>query len=172
MKLTTLIVCLIPAIGFLSHDSSAQAMSAEKAQKKAGYVAYTSPQQDWPRSDKHVGPIEICRNGIVIYDQLPDRPYEILGTVHAEGDLIERHVGLAAAAAGANAVLVVGDKVFTDAGISVQPRWLRNARVPDPHAPPPDAHRLDHPDQIKSPDTTPTIIVNELTGIVIRWKLR
>ena len=172
MKLASLMICLIPAVGLLSNGPSAKAMSAAKAQKKAGYVAYTNPQQDWPRSDKHVGPIEISRNGMVIYNQLPDRPYEVLGTVHAEGDLIEKHVSLAAADVGANAILVVGDKAFTDAGINVQPHWLKDARVPDPHAPPPDEHRLDHPDQIKSSDSSPTIIVSELSGIVIRWKLR
>ncbi len=150
MKKPTILSLCIVSIGALLSGPSTKAMSAEKAQKKAGYVAYTNPQQDWPRSDKHVGPIEICRNGIAIYDRLPDRPYEILGTVHAEGDLIEKHVSLAAAGAGANAILVVGDKAFTDASINAQPRWLKDARVPDPHASPPDEHRLDHPDQIKS----------------------
>ncbi len=172
MKPTTLILCSIFALILLSSGPATEAMSVEKALKKATYVPYTGPQQDWPRSDKLVAPTEISRGGIVIYDKLPDRPYEILGTVFASGDLLAKHASLAAAAVGASAILVTGDKAFTDAGIAIQPRWLKDARVPDPHAPPPDEHRLDHPDQIKSSTTPPTIIVNELAGILIRWKLR
>jgi hypothetical protein len=172
MKLTALILCLVPSVVFLSSGPVAVAMSPEKTLKKGGYVAYTGQQQDWPRSNKHVAPIEMGRAGVAIYDQLPDRPYEVLGTVSASGDLLIKHASLAAAAAGASAILVIGDKAFTDAGIDIQPHWLKDARMPDTHAPPPDAHRLDHPDQVKPSNTQPTIIVNELMGILIRWKLR
>jgi hypothetical protein len=172
MKLGTLILCLIPLMICLSNGPAADAMSPEKALKKGGYVPFKGPQQDWPRSTRHVAPLEIGRGGVAIYDQLPDRPYEILGTVSATGDLLVKHASLAATAAGASAILVMGDKAFTDAGIEIQPHWLKNARMPDTHAPPPDEHRLDHPDQIKTSSTPPTIIVNELAGILIRWKLR
>ena len=40
MKLTALILCLVPSIVLVSSGPSAKAMSAAKAQKKAGYVAY------------------------------------------------------------------------------------------------------------------------------------
>jgi hypothetical protein len=172
MKLGTLILCLVSSMIFLSSGPATDAMSPEKALKKGGYVPFTGPQQDWPRSTKHVVPLEMGRGGIAIYDQLPDRPYEILGTVSATGDLLVKHASLAATAAGASAILVMGDKAFTDAGIEIQPHWLKNARMPDTHAPPPDEHRLDHPDQVKTSNTPPTIIVNELAGILIRWKLR
>jgi hypothetical protein len=172
MKHTALILGLVPAMILLSTGPVTEAMSLEKALKKGAYVPYVGPQQDWPHSDRHVVPAEIGRSGIFIYDQFPDRPYEILGTVSANGDLMVKHASQAAAAAGAHAILVKDDKVFTDAGIAIQPHWFRNARMPDPHAPPPDSHRLDHPDQIKPSDGSapPTIIVNELAGILIRWK--
>jgi hypothetical protein len=172
MKLSALILCLVLPVIFLSSGLATEAMSPEKALKKAAYAPYTGQQRDWPRSDKPVAPTEIGRGAIPIYDQLPDRPYEVLGTVSASGDLAVKHASLAAAAAGANAILVTGDKAFVDAGIEIQPRWIKDKRMPDPHAPPPSDHRLDHPDQIKSSDSPPTIIVNELTGILIRWKLR
>ncbi|HXI83939.1 MAG TPA: hypothetical protein VNL17_07590 [Verrucomicrobiae bacterium] len=171
MKLTALILCSVPALIILSSGPVTEAVSSEKALRKAAYAPYTGQQRDWPRSDKHVTPTEIGRGGVPIYDQLPDRPYEVLGTVSASGDLAVKHASLAAAAAGANAILITGDKAFTDAGIDIQPRWLKDKRMPDPHAPPPSDHRLDHPDQIRSADSPPTIIVNELTGILIRWKL-
>ena len=172
MKLTALILCLVPAAIFLSNGPATEAMSLDKALKKGAYVPFAGQQRDRPRSDTHVAPVEIGRAGIVIYDKLPDRPYEILGTVFASGDMLVKHASLAAAAAGGHAIIVTGDKAFTDAGIEIQPHWYRNARVPDPHAPPPDDHRLDHPDEIKPSNTPHTIIVNELAGILIRWKLR
>jgi hypothetical protein len=171
MKLSALILCLVIPVILLSSGPATEAMSLEKALKKGAYVPYTGQQQDWPRSDRHVAPAEIGRAGIVIYDQLPDRPYEVIGTISANGDMLVKHASLAAAAAGGHAILVTGDKAFTDAGIEIQPHWFKNARMPDPHAPPPDEHRLNHPDQIKSSDTPHTIIVNELAGILIRWKL-
>src|SRR5262249_31008653 len=109
----------------------------EKAQKKDEYVAYAGPQQNWPQSDKHIEPIQICRNGIVISDEFPNRPYEILGTVHEEGDSLEKPASQAAAKVNGDAVLVVGDNAFRDAGIDVEPHWYKNKRMPDPNAPPP-----------------------------------
>lgn len=171
MKLPRLVVGFVLVVCLLSTIPSAKAISSEKAMRKGQFAAYTGPQKDWPRSDKHVAPAEIAKDGILIYDQLPDRPYEVLGTVFANGDLIEKHVSQAATAAGANAILVVGDKAFTDAGIEIQPRWLKNAEKPDPNAPV-STRRLDHPDQIKGTTAMPpTIRVSELAGIVIRWKL-
>jgi hypothetical protein len=172
MKLSALILCLVIPVILLSSGPATKAMSPEKALEKVSYVPYTGQQQDWPRSDKHVAPIENGRAGIVIYNQLPDRPYEILGTVFANGGMPVKHASLAAAGVGATAILVAGDKAFTDAGIQIQPHWFKNARMPDPHAPPPDTHRLNHPDQIKSSNTPDTIIVNEIAGILIRWKRR
>lgn len=172
MKFTTLILHLVPAMIILSSGPSTNATSPEKMLKKGGYVPFTGPQQDWPRSTKHVIPLEIGKGGVAIYDQLPDRPYEVLGTVSTSGDLLVKHACVAATVAGASAILVMGDKAFTDAGIGMQPHWLKNARMPDTHAPPPDEHRLDHPDQVKSSNTPATIVVNELDGILIRWKLR
>jgi len=172
MKLTALILCSVPALIILSSGPASEAMSLDKALRKGAYVPFAGQQQDWPRSDKRVAPIEIGRAGIVIYDQLPDRPYEILGTIFASGDMLVKHASIAAAAAGGHAILVTGDKAFTDAGIEIQPHWYKNARMPDPHASPPDEHRLDHPDQIKSLKPPSTIVVNELAGILIRWKLR
>jgi hypothetical protein len=61
MKITTLILCLIPSVIFLSSGPTTEAMSLEKALKKGAYIPYTGQQQDWPRSDKHVAPIEIGR---------------------------------------------------------------------------------------------------------------
>jgi len=46
---------------------------------------YTGQQQDWPARTS-VAPIEVAKDGIPIYDQLPDRPYEVLGTVFASDD--------------------------------------------------------------------------------------
>jgi hypothetical protein len=172
MKFTALILCLVTPVIFLSSGPTTEAMSLDKALKKGAYVPFAGQQQDWPRSDKHVAPIEIGRAGIVIYDQLPDRPYEVLGTIFANGDSLVRHASLAAAAAGGHAIIVTGDKAFADAGIEIQPHWFKNARMPDPQASPPDEHRLNHPDQIKPSNTPHTIIVNELAGILIRWKLR
>src|SRR5579862_286726 len=126
MKRSTLILCFVPVIGLLFTSSSVEAISSEKAMKKGKFVSYTGQQQDWPRSDKRVAPVEVAKDGILIYDQLPDRPYEVLGTVFASDDLLLKHASQAAVAAGGNAILVVGDKVFTDAGIEIQPRWLKN----------------------------------------------
>ena len=97
----------------------------------------------------------------------------MLGTVSAKDDSILKHATQAAATAGGSAIVVVGDKAFTDAGIDIQPRWLKDARIPDPRAASAADHRLDHPDQVKPTEpVTRTIVVNELVGIVIRWKLR
>jgi hypothetical protein len=172
MKVTALILCLVSTVFVLLGISTTEATSPEKLLKKGAFVPYAVQQQDWPRSTEHVAPIETGRAGIVIYDQLPDRPYEIVGTVSSSGDLFVKHASLAAATAGADAILVAGDKAFTNAGIEIQPHWFKNKQMPDPNAPPPDTHRLDHPDHINRPDSPPTITVNELAGIAIRWKHR
>jgi hypothetical protein len=171
MKLSTSILCFVPVIGLFFISSSAHAITSEKALRKGKFIAYTGQQQNWPRSDKPVRPLELTKYGTVIYDQFPDRPYEVLGTVTASDDLATKHASQAALAAGGNAILVIGDKAFTDAGIDIRPRWLKDADIPDPNASASTRH-LDDPAQLKPTGTTQTIRVNELTGIVIRWKLQ
>jgi hypothetical protein len=171
MKLPRLIFGFVSVVCLLSTIPSAKAISSEKAMRKGQFVAYTGPQRDWPRSDKHVAPVEVTKYGIVIFDQLPDRPYEVVGTVSAKGDLFLKHASQAALAAGGNAILVVGDKAFGDAGIQIQPRFLKDAQIPDPNATV-STHRLDRPDQIREQGTQPMIRESLLDGIVIRWKLR
>jgi hypothetical protein len=170
MKPTALILCLIPTVLVLLNAPTSEATAPEKLLRKGSFVPYTGHQQDWPRSNVSVTPTETGRAGIVVYEQLPDRPYEIVGTVSSSGDLFVKHAALATATAGADAIIVLGDKAFTDAGIEIQPHWFKNKEVLDPNAPPPDPHRLDHPDHINRPDSPSTIRVNELTGIAIRWK--
>jgi hypothetical protein len=172
MKPTALILYLIPTVIVLSSAPTGKATSPEKLLKKGSFVPYTGKQQDWPHSNEAVVPTETGRAGIVIYEQLPDRPYDIVGTVSSSGDLFVKHAALATATAGADAILVIDDKAFTDAGIEIQPHWFKNKQVIDPNAPPPDPHRLDHPDHINRPDSPSTITINELTGIAIRWKHR
>lgn len=171
MKRSALILGVLSIVSLLSTISPVNAISTEKALRRGEFVAYTGAQKDWPRSDKHVAPVEVTKYGVVIFNQLPDRPYEVVGTVSAKGDLLLKHASQAGLAAGGNAILVVGDKAFTDAGIDIQPRWLNHAEVPDPNAPV-STRRLDHPEQLKERGTPQTIRVNELTGILIRWKLR
>src|SRR6266404_6078365 len=68
MKFTALTLCLVPALIILSSGPAAEAVSSEKALKKAAYAPYTGQQRDWPRSDEHVAPTEIGRGGVPIYD--------------------------------------------------------------------------------------------------------
>jgi hypothetical protein len=169
MKRSALILGVASIASLLSTVSSVNAISPEKALRRGEFVAYTGAQKDWPRSDKHVVPVEVTKYGTVIFNQLPDHPYEVVGTVSAKGDMVLKHASQAAAAAGATAILVAGDKAFTDAGIEIQPRWLNNAEVPDPNASA-STRRLDHPEQVNSQATPRMIRVNEITGILIRWK--
>jgi len=118
MKRSTLILCFVPVIGLLFTSSSVEAISSEKAMKKGKFVSYTGQQQDWPRSDKRVAPVEVAKDGILIYDQLPDRPYEVLGTVFASDDLLLKHASQAAVAAGGVVVATAPATASVDSAIS------------------------------------------------------
>jgi hypothetical protein len=131
MKPNTFRGCLIllSIMTFLSN--STQASSPSRKMAKVQFERYTGPQQDWPRSTEPV-PLLKTNHGMPIYEKLPNRPYEVLGKMSDEGDHAVKHVAEAARLVGADAVLVVGDKAFTDAGLNVRPCLLENAVVPDP----------------------------------------
>ena len=159
----------IAGLAVLVAAADTQAISSSKALRKVKYVPYTGEQRDWPRSEVRVAPVEVAKGGTALYDKLPDRPYEVLGTVSAEGAHFSKHASQAAAAVGADAILIVNDKAFQDAGILAEPRLLKGAEVPDPNAR--KIGRLERPDLLKA-DAQPTKRVHLIEGILVRWKSR
>ncbi len=104
--------------------SSEAVMSTQKKEKileRVRYVEYTGNEQDWPTNNAPMIDIEHSKYGMTIYHNLPQKHYEVLGTIRASGDSLMKHVAEAAQAVGADAVLVTPDKAFTDAGINIVP---------------------------------------------------
>jgi len=99
-------------------------MSPNKKQKvleKAHYAEFAGTQRDWPQTDKALINIQHNKYGVPIYHDLPDKPYEVLGTVQAGGNKSVKIAAEAAQALGADAILIVKDAAFSDAGIEMQP---------------------------------------------------
>lgn len=165
LKLVGIGLVLIGGVGFC-----ARAATAEKIMAKVRYDRYAGPQQDWPRSTGTVTAAQMRRD-MPIYNQLPDRPYEILGVMYDEGEMSVKHVAQAARLAGADALLVVNHPAFAAAGLKVNPRLLEHADIPDPKGPS-TVRRLDRPDLLKPAGQPATIRVTEMEAILIRWKTR
>jgi hypothetical protein len=165
LNLVCLSLILIGVVGFSAH-----AAKPEKIMAKVRYERYTGPQPDWPRSTAPVMAAQIRRD-MPIFNQLPDRPYEILGVMYDEGEMSVKHVAQAARLAGADALLVANDPAFAAAGLKANPRLLENADIPDPKGPR-SVRRLDRPDLLKTADQPATIRVTQVEAILIRWKTR
>lgn len=106
-------------------------MSADEKQnalRKVHYVAYAGDQRDWPTDNHPMVEKETAEGNVPIYQSLPDKPYEILGTIQASGGKTSIHIGEAAQAAGADAILVYGHKAFFDAGIKLQAQLISRGR--------------------------------------------
>lgn len=161
-------VVLLSIAAFL--NSSTQAATPSRVLAKVQFERYTGPQQDWPRSTERVALIK-TNHGMPIYEKLPDRPYEVLGIMSDDGDHAVKHVAEAARVVGADAVLVVGDKTFKDAGLNVGPSLLENASVPDPRGPT-TISRLEHPEALKTGSQESMIRVTKIVSILIRWKTK
>jgi hypothetical protein len=92
-----------------------------KALERVRYVEYAGKQQDWPTSTQPMVEIQHTKYGVPIYYGLPNKAYEIIGTLRAAGGNTIKHAAEAAQAAGADALLVAGDRAFSDAGIDIKP---------------------------------------------------
>ncbi len=143
------------------------AYSPSKILGKVQYQQYTGTQLDWPRSTEPI-PLVKTRHGMPIYDKLPNRPYHVLGTMSDEGEHSIRHVVQAARVVEADALLLVTDKAFMDAGITISPELLENATVPDPNGPT-ETSRLEHPEALKTGREFGTIHITRIRAILIRW---
>ena len=122
---------------------------------------------DWPRSSEPIALVK-TRYGVPLYEKLPSRSYQVLGTMSDEGDHSVRHVAEAARLIEADALLVVGDKAFADAGLKVSPQLLENVEIPDPRGPT-EISRLEHPEALKTGEQQTTIRVTRIRAILIRW---
>ncbi len=152
----------------VSLSEPAWAANPGRKLEKVRYQRYTGLQLDWPRSAEPIALVK-TRYGVPIYERLPNHPYQVLGTMSDEGDHAIKHVADAARVLEADAILVVGDKAFDDAGLKISPQLLENAEIPDPHASSGSRH-LDHPEAVKFDSAQPaTIRVTQIAAIVIRW---
>jgi len=109
-------------IAFAISPNTRAAMSPNKKQKaleKVRYSEFAGKQQDWPLTQQAMVDIQSTKYGVSIYYDLPNKPYEILGTFQATGDSVIKHAAEAAEAVGADAILVVKNKAFSDAGIEI-----------------------------------------------------
>jgi hypothetical protein len=167
MKLSRLGGCLVMVSAAVVLGGSLLAAKPSKVLAKVHYVTYAGAQLDWPRSTEPI-PLVKTRYGMPIYEKLPARPYSILGTVSDEGDHAIKHAAEAARLLEADAILVVGDKAFVDAGVKASPQLLENADIPDPRGPAEVSH-MEHPDALKTGSQERTIRVTRIVGILIRW---
>ena len=171
MKLRSMRVSLllIATVVFLS--PTGRASSPAKTMAKVHYDQYSGPQVAWPTSPESI-PFVKTSHGMPIYGKLPNRPYHVLGAMSDEGDMALKHVANAARLVGADALLVVGDKAFTEAGLKVSPELLDNAEIPDPRGPI-TIRRMDHPESLSTENQPPpTIRVTRIKAILIRWDLK
>ena len=159
---------LVSMVAFPS--GTLQASNPSRKMAKVHFEQYGGAQQDWPRSTEAVRLVKM-NHGMPIYEKLPDRPYEVLGIMSDDGDHAVKHVAEAARVAGADAVLVVGDKAFTDAGLVATPCLMENAEVPDPRGPI-EINRIEHPEALRTGSQQRTIRVTKIVGILIRWKAK
>lgn len=166
MKRITLWFCLM-MVAIVYGGRPLLASSPERSLEKVHYTKYTGPQRDWPRSAESATMVKTV-NGMSILEKLPSRPYQLLGTMTDEGDHAIKHVAQAARLIEADAILVVGDKAFSDAGVPISPQLLENADIPDPRGPR-TVTRLDHPEALKTRNEAATIRVTRIAAIVIRW---
>jgi hypothetical protein len=129
----------------------------QKALERVRYSEFAGKQQDWPLTQQAMIDIQATKYGVSIYYNLPNKPYEILGTFQATGDSVIKRAAEAAEAVGADAILVVKNKAFSDAGIEINAeasargsntgklkllegiliRWKREAAPPAPAPTPP-----------------------------------
>ena len=154
--------------GFFGQPASG--VQPSKVMAKVHYEQYTGTQMEWPRSTERVTPLKV-NHGIPIYNQFPDRAYEVLGVMSDDGEHSVKHVAQAGQLAGADAILVVGDKAFTEAGLNANPHLLEHADIPDPKGPK-EISRLEHPEALKTGSQPSTIRVTEIVGLLIRWKTK
>lgn len=167
MKPGRIPACLMLVWATVFSSSTLLAYNPTKIMGKVQYQQYTGTQLDWPRSTEPI-PLVRTRHGMPIYDKLPNRPYHVLGTMSDEGDHSIRHVVQAARVVEADALLLVTDKAFTDAGITISPELVENGTVPDPNSPT-ESRRLDHPDALKTGTDQGTIRTTHIRAILIRW---
>ncbi|HUI08570.1 MAG TPA: hypothetical protein VL486_16340 [Verrucomicrobiae bacterium] len=167
MKLSVVGTCLLTVTAVIVLSGSLLAAKLSRVLEKVHYQQYAGPQMDWPRSTEPMALVK-TRYGMPIYEKLPSRPYQVLGTVSAEGDHAIKHAAEAAQLLEADGVLVVGDKAFTDAGLKASPQLLENVEMPDPHGPT-EVSRLEHPEVLKDGTQPSTIRVTRIIGILIRW---
>jgi len=112
-----------------SHSgATASSKQAYKALEKVHYMEFAGKQQDWPLAQKTMIEVQNTKYGTPIYYDLPSKRYEILGSFQATGDSVIKRAAQAAQAVGADAVLVVNDKAFADAGIVINPQMSTSGR--------------------------------------------
>ena len=117
-----LVMTAIAAL-WLATDAKASGLSAAQKQKalaQAHYAEYTGKQRPWPVSTKALINIQQNKYGVPIYQDLPNKPYEVLGTLQTGGSKAVKIAAESAQAVGADAILVVSDKAFADAGIDIK----------------------------------------------------
>ncbi len=170
MKPNKIFVRLMLVLMFVFPGNILRASSPSRTMAKVHFEPYTGPQPDWPRSTERVTLLKV-NHGMPIYDRFPDRAYEVLGVMSDNGEHSVKHVAEAGRVAGADAILVVGDKAFTDAGLNANPHLLDHADIPDPKGPK-EITRLEHPEALKTGMQESTIRVTEIVGILIRWKAK
>ncbi len=108
--------------------TAASPKQAHKALEKVRYMEFAGKQQEWPLAQKAMIQVQNTKYGTPIYYDLPSKRYEILGSFQANGDNVIKHTAQAAQAVGADAVLMVNDKAFIDAGIEFNPQVSANGR--------------------------------------------
>jgi hypothetical protein len=170
MKSSRISICLVLFLMIVFPSKILRASSPSRTMAKVHFEPYTGPQQDWPRSTERVTLLKM-NHGMPIYERFPDRAYEVLGAMSDNGEHSVKHVAEAGRVAGADAILVVGDKAFTEAGLNANPHLLDHADIPDPKGPK-EITRLEHPEALKTGMQPSTIQVTEIVGILIRWKTR
>jgi hypothetical protein len=165
MKPSKVCVCLLLISNTVFLNGTLQASSFSRKMGKVHFQQYAGAQQNWPRSTVQ----EVIINyDMSFYRKLPGRPYQVLGIMSDEGDHAVRHVAEAARLMGADAVLVVGDKAFTDAGLNATPCLLDKVEIPDPRGPAEISH-MQHPEALKTGSEERTIRITKIVGILIRW---
>jgi len=112
------------------YGSTTSSKQAHKALEKVRYMEFAGKQQDWPLAQKAMVEVQNTKYGPPIYYDLPSKRYEILGSFRATGDNVIKRAAQAAQAVGADAMLVVNDKAFADAGIEISPQVPATSRSP------------------------------------------
>jgi hypothetical protein len=95
-----------------------------KTLEKVRYTEYKGQQADWPIATNGMVNVQTTKYGLRIYHSLPNKPYQVIGTIEDTRGKVLKRATQAAEAVSADALLVCKDPSFTTAGLLVEPKMI------------------------------------------------